>query len=256
MSRSGLPTLLFRLSRIYTRRIRRKFRYDFRRDHLKSALLLAALAHLILALALPDLPTLRLSGFERPPSLTVFLKQLEQEERFEQRLNQQLPLPAKIDTLADPSLGSTSIERGEDSLVSEAIEPSRKAEDNAKSQSSNGADGEGDTSPTIRFDYATVRLFAQQEAARYADLFPKKIDRFARTFNRSRNIRRRTRSDSFRDSLGDLYARSNSSDGDICFKQERQYAVDEFTTNTVYFFRCDKQPQGLDLSKAEDRQSG
>ncbi len=256
MSHSGPPILLFRLSRIYSRRIRRTLRYDFRRDHLKSALLLAAIAHMILALALPDLPTLSLSGFQRPPSLTVFLKQVEQEERFEQTLNQQLPLPAKIDTLADPSLGSTSVESGEDSLVSEAVEPSQKAEDDAKNQSSNGAEGEGDASPTIRFDYATVRLFAQQEAARYADLFPKKVERFARTFNRSRNIRRRTQSDSFRDRLGDLYARSNSSDGDICFKQERQYAVDEFTTNTVYFFRCDKQPQGLDLSKTNDRQSG
>jgi len=256
MLRAGQLYLWFRLGRIYFRRLRKRVRYYYRNDHFKSALLLAAITHLVLALALPDLPKLSLNGFQRPPSLTVFLKQVEQEERFEQTLNQQLPLAAKINTLADPSLGSTSVERGEDDLVSEAVEPSRKAADDAKNQASIGAEGEGDASPTIRFDYATVRLFAQQEAARYADLFPKKVDRFARTFNRSRNVRRRARTESFRDRLGDLYARSNSSDGDICFKQEQQRAIDELTTNTVYFFRCDKQPQGFGLSKAGEGQSG
>ena len=224
-----------------------RFSYNYRTDHFTSAVILALLLHIALAILFPDLPKLALSGFDRPSSLTVFLKQEAEEERFEQSLNQQLPLPAKIDNLADPSLGSTSIETGEDTLVSEAIEPSKQADDQAEDQSSFGEQGKGEATPTIRFDYASVRLFARQEAAQYSDLFPKKVERFARTFNRSRNVRRRTRTESYRDKLGDLYARSNSSDGDICFKQQREQAVNEYSSNTVYFFRCDKKPQGLEL---------
>ena len=228
-------------------RISLPFSYNYRTDHFTSAVILALLLHIVLAILLPDLPKLSLNGFDRPSSLTVFLKQEAEEERFEQSLNQQLPLPAKIDNLADPSLGSTSIETGEDTLVSEALEPSKQANEDAEDQSSFGAEGKGEATPTIRFDYAAVRLFARQEAAQYSDLFPKKVERFARTFNRSRNVRRRTRTESYRDKLGDLYARSNSSDGDICFKQQREQSVNEYTSNTVYFFRCDKQPQGLEL---------
>lgn len=221
--------------------------YNFRTDHFTTAIVLAVILHLMLAILLPDIPKLSLQGFDRPSSLTVFLSQEEKQEKFDQSLNQQLPLPANIDTLADPSLGSTSIETGEDALVSEAVEPSKESSDQAQDSTSIGSGADGDSTPSIRFDYATVRLFAEQEAIRYAQLHPKEIDRFARTFNRSRNYRRRTRTESYRDKLGDLYARSNSASGDICFKQRREEAPSEFTTNTVYFFRCDKKPQGLDL---------
>ena len=227
--------------------------YNYRTDHLKSAIFLAIILHIALAILLPDLPKLSLQGFDRPSSLTVFLNEKEKQEEFDQSLNQQLPLPANIKSLADPSLGSISIETGDDSIVSEAVEPSPESSDQPEEVSSVGAGVNGDSTPSIRFDYATVRLFAQQEAIRYAELRPKDVDRFARTFNRSRNYRRRTRTESYQDRLGDLYARSNSSAGDICFKQQRVEAVDEFTTNTVYFFSCDKQPQGLELDL--DKQS-
>ncbi len=226
--------------------------YDYRRDHLTTALFLAVILHIVLAILLPDLPKLSVQGFDRPPSLTVFLSEKDKQEKFDQSLNQQLPLPANIDTLADPSLGSTSVEKGEDSIVSQEVEPSKASSDEAQDVTSIGSGANGDTSPSIRFDYTTIRLFAQQEAVRYAEAHQKDVDRFARTFNRSRNYRRRSRVESYRDKLGDLYARSNSSAGDICFKQKREAAVEEFVTNTVYFFRCDKQPQGLelDLSKS------
>jgi hypothetical protein len=151
-------------------------------------------------------------------------------------------------------LGSTSIEKGEDAIVSEALESSNASSDQAQDSDSIGSGANGDSAPSIRFDYATVRLFAQQEAIRYTDLHPEEVDRFARTFNRTRNHRRRSRSESYQDKLGDFYARSNSSTGDICFKQKREVAVEEFVTNTVYFFRCDKQPLGfeLDINKSTE----
>jgi len=221
--------------------------YNYRTDHLKSAIFLALILHVLLAVLLPDIPKLTLLGFDRPSSLTVFLSEKEEQEEFDQSLNQQLPLPANIDTLADPSLGSASIEQGEDAIVGQAVEPSQSSSDQTEDVSSLGSGTDGDSQPTIRFDYATVRLFAQREALRYADLHPKEIERFARTFNRSRNYRRRSRTEGYKDRLGDLYARSNSSSGDICFKQKREEAVDQITTNTVFFFDCNKQPQGFEI---------
>jgi hypothetical protein len=239
-------------ARVIPASISMRFSYNYRTDHFSSAFFLALVMHLLVIALLPELPKLVMQGFERSPSLTVFLKHMEEQKKFQQSLNQQLPLPANTDTLADPSLGSTSIENGKDTIVSEAVEASRASSDQAQDADSIGSGANGDNSPTIRFDYTTVRLFAQQEAIRYADLHPKDVDRFARTFNRTRNYRRRSRSESYRDKLGDLYARSNSSAGDVCFKQKRETEAEELVTNTVYFFRCDKQPQGfeLDLSKS------
>ena len=222
--------------------------YNYRTDHLKSAIFLALILHVTLAVLLPDIPKLVLQGFDRSSSLTVFLNEKKAEEKFDQSLNQQLPLPANIATLADPSLGSTSIKTGDDAVVSEAVEPSKESSEQSDEVTSVGSGSEGESTPSIRFEYATIRQFAQQEAIRYAALYPREIDRFSRTFNRSRNYRRRTRTESYRDKLGDLYARSNSSDGDICFKQRRELAgAGEFSTNTVYFFSCDKQPQGFEI---------
>lgn len=221
--------------------------YNIRTDHRSTALMLAISLHLTLALILPDMPRLSLQGFDRGSSLNVFLSHIEVPDKFDQSLNQQLPLPANINSLADPSLGSASIKKGVDLLVSDAAEPTTAASQEAQDKSSLGFSAEGNSRPTIRFDYATIRLFAKQEAARHARLHPKEVERFAHTFNRSRNYRRRSRTESYKNRQGDLYIRSNSSDGDICFKQQQERATNDFVTNTVYFFRCDRQPQGLKL---------
>ncbi|MBL4671145.1 MAG: hypothetical protein JKX81_02705 [Arenicella sp.] len=221
--------------------------YNFRTDHFTSAVILALVLHIALAVLLPDIPKLSLQGYDRASSLTVFLEKTDEQEIFDQSLNQQLPLPANTDTLADPALGSTSIEKGQSSIVSDELRPSAASGEQAQDAPRSGLSSEGEKTPSIRFDYATIKLFAKREAARYAELYPREVERFARTFNRARNYRRRSRTEGYRDKLGDLYARSNSSDGDICFKQKRVEAVDEYVTNTVYFFRCDSQPQGWKL---------
>jgi hypothetical protein len=221
--------------------------YNFRTDHFTSAVILALVLHILLAIVLPDIPKLNLQGYDRASSLTVFLEQADEQEIFDQSLNQQLPLPANIDMLADPALGSTSIEKGQSSIVSDELKPSAASSERAQHAPSSGSSTDGEKTPSIRFDYAAIKLFAKREAARYAELYPREVERFARTFNRARNYRRRSRTESYKDKLGDLYARSNSSDGDICFKQKRVEAVDEYVTNTVYFFRCDSQPKGWKL---------
>jgi hypothetical protein len=232
--------------------------YNFRADHLSTAAILALLIHIVFAIVLPDMPKLGLQGFDRSSTLTVFLSQADEPEEFDQSLNQQLPLAAKIDSLADPSLGSTSIETGKDSIVSDAVQPSiAKSEKTQQTKNLSSGKNDGDRVASIRFDYATIKLFAKREAARFAELYPKKVERFARTFNRSRNYRRRSQTESYKDKLGDLYAQSNSSDGDICFKQKRDEAFYEYVTNTVYFFRCDSQPKGFELEiKDKDNTTG
>lgn len=221
--------------------------YNFRTDHFTSAVILALVLHVVMAVVLPGIPKLSVQGYERASSLNVFLAQTDEQEIFDQSLNQQLPLPANIETLADPSLGSTSIEKGQNSIVSDELRPSTASSEQAQDGPSSGSSTNGEKTPSIRFDYATIKLFAKREAARYAESHPRELDRFARTFDRARNYRRRSRTESYKDRLGDLYARSNSSDGDICFKQQRVEAVDDYVTNTVYFFRCDSQPKGFEL---------
>jgi hypothetical protein len=230
--------------------------YNFRTDHFTSAVVLALILHIALAILLPDMPRLSLQGYNRASSLTVFLEQADEPEKFDQSLNQQQPLPANIDTLADPALGSTSIEKGQSSIVSDELRPSVASSEQAQDEPYIGSSADGEKSPSIRFDYAAIKLFAKHEAARYAELHPREVERFARTFNRTRNHRRRSRTEGYKDKLGDLYARSNSSDGDICFKQKQVEAVDEFVTNTVYFFRCDSEPQGwkLDINNKKGSQ--
>jgi hypothetical protein len=230
-------------------------RYNFRTDHFTSAVILALILHLVLALVLPDIPKLSLQGYDRASSLTVFLAQTDEQEIFDQSLNQQLPLPADIDTLADPSLGSTSVEKGQSSIVSDELRPSAASSEQAQETPRSGSSSDGEKTQSIRFDYAAIKLFAKREAARYAELYPREVERFARTFNRARNYRRRSRTESYKDKLGDMYARSNSSDGDICFKQKRVEAVNEYATNTVYFFRCDSQPQGWKLDINNNKKS-
>ena len=220
--------------------------------NLRNALFAAFFLHLALALLLPSIPKLILPSVDRGASLTVFLRKIVEKEEFEQTLNQQLPLPANIPDLADPSLGSASIEKGDDSLVSDAAEPAQANAEPVSENETQGASDTGNDIPSVRFDFASVRLFAKAEAVRYAEENSHSVERFARTFNRSRNIRRRSKIDSYRNRLGDLYARSNSSDGDVCFKQQREQSRDDFSSNTVTFFRCDREPMKLSIDNEID----
>jgi hypothetical protein len=168
------------------------------------------------------------------------------EPEFNASLNQELPLAANIDQVATPSLGADSVEISDDKLVSDKQDLNDLSGKENSEQTLNGNLASQDDTPSVRFDFAMVRLFAKQEAIRYAEFQPRKIERFARTFNRSRSSYRRNSKESYRDQVGDIYVRSNSSSGDVCFKQKRDVSQSDLSTNTVYFFRCDSEPIGFD----------
>lgn len=222
-------------------------------SHLQKALLITLLFHSVLLLILPPLPVFKLSGFDRTQGLIVtFLKESEP-PIFDASLNQELPMAAKVDEVTTPSFGARSVELADDKFVSDQ---SKMNELNGKESSELAIKGnlasQNDT-PSVRFDFAAIRQFAKRDAIRYAEFQPRKVERFARAFNRSRSQYRRNRNEGYRNRIGDIYARSNSSSGDVCFKQQRDDSQREIITNTVYFFRCDSKPLGFKLKKTEKR---
>ena len=94
---------------------------------------------------------------------------------------------------------------------------------------------------------SSIQIFAKQEAFEHAERNPDALQRFQRSFRSSANYRRRSRSDSYVDRYGDYYVRASSSAGDICFKQEKEPQTDDFSTNMVMFFSCERGPLKLVL---------
>ncbi|MEM7360050.1 MAG: hypothetical protein AAF431_13190 [Pseudomonadota bacterium] len=221
---------------------------DPRTAHLRTALFLAVLLHLVLAAVLPDLPELKLQYFNRGSAINIFLKQQEKKKEFQQTLNQQVPNPEVLQPLVEPTLGSASPTQGDDSLVAEdSLQKNSPRFDTVVTDTS-GSKNSNNLQPTIKIDRATIKLFAQQEAIREVEQNPEKVARFKRSFNSRRSFQRRSRADSYKNRYGDYYVRNSSSAGDICFVQKPEPVQDDYALNTVYFFRCDSEPQGLDLS--------
>lgn len=221
---------------------------DPRTAHLRTALFLAVLLHLVLAAVLPDLPDFNLQYFNRGSAINIFLKPQERKKEFQQTLNQQLPNPEVLRPLVEPTLGSASPARGDDSLVAEdSLHKDSPRFDTVVTETS-GSKNSNALQPTIRIDSATIKLFAQQEAIREVEENPEKLARFKRSFNSRRSFQRRSRAESYKNRYGDYYVRNSSSAGDICFVQKPEPVQDDYATNTVYFFRCDSTPQGLDLT--------
>ena len=220
---------------------------DPRTAHLRTALFLAVLLHLVLAAVLPDLPEFKLHYLNRGSAINIFLKQQEKKKEFQQTLNQQVPNPEVLQPLVEPTLGSSSPTQGDDSLVAEdSLHKDSPRFDTVVTDTS-GSKNTNNLQPTIKIDRATIKLFARQEAIREVEQNPEKLARFKRSFNSRRSFQRRSRADSYKNRYGDYYVRNSSSAGDICFVQKAEPVQDDFSTNTVYFFRCDSEPLGLDL---------
>ena len=223
---------------------------DPRTAHMRSALLFAVLLHLLLLILMPPLPDFNLALLSREAGLNVFLRKTEEAEQFDQILNQPLPLPSSELSIIEPSLGSASPERGEDRNVSEQtpqMDSERFGLDNQEVNPSEQESRSG-AKPSFRIDQATIKLFAQQEARRYVKKNPTMVERLKRSFYSRFNYKRHSKTESYKNRYGDYYVRSSSSAGDICFLQEQQAIPDDFVTNTVYFFRCGRKPQKIDLS--------
>lgn len=216
-------------------------------SHLQKALAIALLLHLLLLALLPPLPVFNLNGLDSARVLIVTLSKESQEPEFNSSLDQQLPLAADVDQVATPSLGAQSVDPAEDTLVSDDTELNDLNGSENSEKTTNGNLASQNDKPSIRFDFAAIRLFAKNEAFRYAEYQPRKVERFARAFNRTRSVYRRNSSESYRNQVGDIYARSNSSVGDVCFKQRQDYSESKQSTNIVFFFRCDSKPIGFNL---------
>lgn len=218
-------------------------------DRLRMALVGAFLLHIMLLILLPKIPEFNMPFASREAGLNVFLKRVEETEKFEQTLNQQNALPKSTELVTEPSLGAASPERGEDPLVSEESPSVESASaDNIENESS-GKDTSARTPTKIITSWTALRRFTDLEVANYAQADQDELARFRRSFNSSRSYRRRSNIESYKNQYGDYYVRDSSSKGDICFKQEREQNPNELSTKTVYFFRCDDGPMKLDIKR-------
>lgn len=223
---------------------------DPRNAHLRLAMFIAVLLHLVLAALMPSLPDFTLPASSRGSILNVFINNDAREKKFEQSLNNPVAFPNADEALLDPVLGSASPDAGEQSTVSEATPDQLAQSADSLGDKSAGKVQEASIQTVIRTDLAYIRMFARQEAARHAEQHPEEVERFRRTFNSQRNYRRRNKTESFKDRYGDYYVRASSSSGDVCFLQRPGENRDEMNTNIVYFYRCDSEPIIIDIDSS------
>lgn len=216
---------------------------------LKIAGALAVALHLLLALLLPDIPKLIIPNIDRgSSSITVFLRRTPEPEPFKQTLN--VPgLTQSLNTNEPQASVSIASQAGEaDSLSDAAPEQESVREDDRQSRAS-GSQDQAAVSPSVFITRSAIQLFSKQEAFLHAERNPQELQRFNRSFNSRASLRRRPKTDSFNNIFGDYYVRSSASDGDICFLQQKQAEQDEYKTNLVVFFRCDKKPLDFSIEK-------
>ena len=221
-------------------------------NHFRTALILALALHFLLAIVLPPIDGLTMFPIGRDSGINVFLNIEEETKTFDKNLNQQLPLPQADKPLAHPALGSASPEPGEQGRLTEQTPEGVSSRSDTPEIKPAGNQKIGKVQTSLRFDLAAIKVFAQQEAIRAAELNPKKVARFKRSFNSRRNYQRRTRAQSYKNRYGDYYIKTRSSVGDICFVQKKDNIANPVSTNTVYFFECGKKPLKLDLELGED----
>lgn len=215
------------------------------KSRLHWGLVLAVVAHLTLLLILPDIPELQFKLIGRSGGINVFLTETNktEEKQFEQTLNQPSRLPTADQPLIEPAVGSATPDPGDESSVTESapqVTAQSGESDNKKAQ---GKESKVNIKPEILTSRAMIARFSQQQAVLYANLNPDNLERFRRTFNSYRSYQRRNQRKSYKSLYGDYYAKSSSSVGDVCYKQQREIRQDEFSTKTVYFFRCDQKPK-------------
>jgi hypothetical protein len=212
-----------------------------------TALILALALHVLLAIVLPPIDGLTMFPIGRDSGINVFLNIEKETKTFDRNLNQQLPLPQADQPLAYPALGSASFELGEQALLTEQTPEGYSSRSDTAEIASVGNQKTTRVQTSLRFDLAAIKVFAQQEAIRAAELNPKQVARFKRSFNSRRNYQHRARAQSYKNRHGDYYIKTRSSVGDICFVQKTDNIANPVSTHTVTFFECGKKPLKLDL---------
>lgn len=220
---------------------------------LQRACLFAVLVHALLVSLLPDIPALKLPSIDRGKTITVFLREEPEEEPFEQTLlnpgeiSQRLPETAQAQ---NPSLVAASGQQEQLQDENQRLDAER---DDLLRSTPSGDSAQASVEPRITLSYASIKLFAEQEAYRHAEENPDLLARFKRSFNSSASYRARPDTESFTDLYGSYYVRNHAADGDICFKKEEEPQTDDFSTHMVLFFRCGEQPLKLNLERTETR---
>jgi len=236
--------------------ILRKVGKTTRVAHLRTALFFAVLVHLLVAAIIYDLPGFGIPSLERGSIINVFLSKESEEKKLDQNLNRPSPLPDTDQLLSDPSLGAASTEQGEETSVSDSSPQTEAQTSEAESNDSDGKTAELSVKRELFITRSMIKVFADQETSRQLANKEGEYQRFQRSFNSYYSYRRRNRAESYKDRYGDYYVRSSSAVGDVCFVQKQELVPSELSTNTVYFYRCGKEPIGLDLSKGDTTDNG
>ncbi len=217
-------------------------------NQLHRALGCAIALHLLLAWLLPDLPRLAIPAIDRGKGITVFLRSTPEPEQFDQNLNAPGQLSDnQLDNL-QPVAGLPASQTGQDEALTDAAPKVESDKQDQIESNPAGSEDKAGISPSVFITRSMIRVFAQEEAFMQAERDPEALQRFSRSFRSYATYRQRPRTEDFRDIYGDYYVRSSAANGDICFMQQKDQQPDEFSTNTVYFFRCGKEPLSLNLS--------
>ncbi len=216
---------------------------------MRIALIAALLLHILLAVVFPDLPKLVIPSIDRGSSLNVFIRASAPEQEFDQSLEQPLPKSTDLNNQTDTALSLVSPEQGEDDLPTEAAPEQDGRATTADEQTASTKKSETGKTSSVVVSFSMVRRFAQNYVAQEALLDSEIVERRRNRYRSDFSVKRRSNTDSFQNRFGDVYVRSDTSRGDICYLQRAEPTQDELAVNVVQFYRCDREPLKLDLSK-------
>jgi len=214
---------------------------------LHKALGLAILMHVLLALMVPDMPRMIIQGVARDSALKVFLQKKPEPEKFEQSLNQPSISAQVWQELQESSASASSADQADDEQISDDV-PEVSGSDSTSRESEQAGDSEEvAVQRDIMINSVAIRQFTDYEANLYAEQNPDEVEAFSRSFVSHRSVRRRNRTDGYKDRFGDVYVRSSTSSGDVCFVQQSNKLDNEPSVRTVDFYRCDSEPKKFEL---------
>lgn len=212
-----------------------------------KAILAALGLHLLILLLFPDIPRLLIPSIDRGVTLNVFLRQPTPPDNFDQTLEQPLPLSTDRNNRLDGEITLVSPDLGEDEVATEeAPEQQGQASQPSKTEPS-GQQASSDTPSNVTISFAAVRQFAKSYVAQQVQQRQSEFSQRNNSYRSDFSARRRTKTQSHRNRLGDIYVRDETSRGDICFVQQSDTSESELAVNIVQFFRCGRKPLELDL---------
>ena len=212
-----------------------------------KALLAALGLHLLIVLIFPEIPKLLIPSIDRGATLNVFLRQPTPQTKFEQTLEQPLPLSTDRNNRLDGAITLVSPDLGDDEVPTEAAPEQQGRASQASKTEPSGQHASSNTPSSVTISFAAVRQFAKSYVAQQTQQEQSESSRLTNSYRSDFSARRRTKNQSHRNRLGDIYVRDETSRGDICFVQKADTSESELAVNVVQFFRCGRKPLQLEL---------